>query len=113
MSEILVVEYPKTGNNERRDLSDLIHNPNERGWPFGNGDPEYWKFKDRLVVKGGKVLDLGVAVGRSSFFFALHGMDVLGYDNSRKWVNPKLFPNLSNKILCMGKIGLIQKQGIR
>lgn len=88
MSEILVVEYPKKRNKVAgNDLSDLIHNPNEQGWHFGFGDPEYWKFKDRLVVKGGKVLDLGVAVGRSSFFFALHGMDVLGYDSSRRWVN--------------------------
>lgn len=88
MSEILVVEYPKTGNNvSSSDLSDLIQNPKDQGWHFGNGDPEYWKFKDRLIVEGGKVLDLGIAVGRSSFFFALHGMEVYGLDNSKKWVN--------------------------
>lgn len=88
MSEILVVEYPKIRNKESgNDLLDLIHNPNNQGWHFGWGDPEYWKFQDRLVVERGKVLDLGIAVGRSSFFFAIHGMEVLGYDNSNRWVN--------------------------
>lgn len=88
MAEILVVDYPKTRSKEiANTLNDLIHNPNVQGWHFGCGDPEYWKFQDRLVIEGGKVLDLGIAVGRSSFFFALHGMDVLGYDNSKGWVN--------------------------
>lgn len=75
MAEILVVEYPKN-RTVGDDLSDLIHNPNDQGWHFGTGDPEYWKFKDSLVVTGGKVLDIGITVARSSFFFALNGMDV-------------------------------------
>jgi len=50
------------------------------GWCFFSGDPEFWKFSDQLVVPGGKVLDLGVGFGRTSFPFALQGMEVVGYE---------------------------------
>ena len=54
---------------------------NENGWWFGTGDPEFWKFQDKLLVPGGKVLDLGIGVGRTAFPFALRGMFVIGYEN--------------------------------
>ena len=53
-----------------------------RGWWFLNGDPEFWKFSDRLVVLGGKALDLGMGLGRTALPFALGGMEVTGYDSN-------------------------------
>lgn len=61
-------------------LISRIGNPHERGWWFPAGDPEFWKFSDRLVFPGGQVLDLGLGWGRTSLFFALHGMRVTGYE---------------------------------
>lgn len=51
-----------------------------KGWYFGAGDPEFWKFSDKLLVPEGKVLDLGMGFGRSSMFFAMNGMKVTGYE---------------------------------
>lgn len=70
-------------------LDDLIRNnhPYEKGWDFNNGDPEFWKFQDRLVVRGGRVLDLGIGFGRSSVFFALNGMEVVGVDRLPEPIN--------------------------
>lgn len=65
----------------------------EGGWPFNTGDPEFWKFQEQLLVKGGKLLDLGIQFGRSSMFFALQGMEVTGYDLSRK--NVQMMNNLA------------------
>ncbi|MFS8159575.1 MAG: class I SAM-dependent methyltransferase [Candidatus Roizmanbacteria bacterium] len=56
----------------------LSHKDN--GWDFRVGNPEFFRFKDQLVVPGGKVLDLGIGSGRSSNFFALYGMEVEGID---------------------------------
>lgn len=50
-------------------LNDHLYNPNENGWRFSTGDPELWKFQDRLLVPGGNVLDLGIGMGRISVFF--------------------------------------------
>lgn len=50
------------------------------GWHFGAGDPEFWKFQDAMLVPGGRILDVGIGHGRSSLFFALHGMSVTGYE---------------------------------
>lgn len=61
-------------------LTDRLRNPNGTGWSFLVGDPELWKFSDRLIVPGGRVLDLGAGFGRSSTFFALHGMQVTCYE---------------------------------
>ena len=61
-------------------LSTLIHNRYDTGWYFGAGDPEFWVFKDKLLVPGGKALDLGMGQGKSSLFFALQGMEVTGYE---------------------------------
>lgn len=58
----------------------MLHNKLEQGWPFFVGDPEIWKYSDRLLRKDGAVLDLGIGWGRSSMFFALHGMQVHGID---------------------------------
>lgn len=52
----------------------------DRGWDFVVGDPELWKFSDRLVKPEGRVLDVGMGYGRASLFFAFSGMDVEGYD---------------------------------
>jgi 2-polyprenyl-3-methyl-5-hydroxy-6-metoxy-1,4-benzoquinol methylase len=57
-----------------------------KGWNFGSGDPEFWKFSDILLKPGGKVLDIGMGDGSSSLFFALHGMDVLGVDPNARSV---------------------------
>lgn len=61
-------------------FSSMIHNPHETGWFFPTGDPEFWKFSDKLLVPGGKALDLGVGDGRTSLPFALRGMPVIGYE---------------------------------
>ena len=53
----------------------------ETGWNFSSGDPEFWKFRDRLVVPGGKALDIGIGFGRTSLPLALQGMNVVGIDN--------------------------------
>ncbi len=58
----------------------LIHNPHETGWFFPTGDPELWKFSDKLLVPGGRALDLGVGDGRTSLPFALRDMHVTGYE---------------------------------
>jgi len=50
------------------------------GWDFSTGNPEFWRYADRLVRPGGTVLDIGMECGRSSFFFAAYGMHVLGID---------------------------------
>lgn len=52
------------------------------GWNFSAGDPEYWRFHDVLVKPGGKVLDIGIGLGRSSLYFAFNGMSVTGYDTN-------------------------------
>lgn len=68
-------------------LSSNLRNPREQGWHFGAGDPDFWKFADRLLVPGGKVLDLGVGrYYRSSLFFALQGMCVTGYETQKEAV---------------------------
>jgi SAM-dependent methyltransferase len=56
----------------------------EPGWYFNAGDPEYWKYSDQLIKPDGKVLDVGIGLGRSSLFFALNGMEVIGYDTIAK-----------------------------
>ncbi len=61
-------------------FQDLIHNPSEKGWYFGTGDPEFWKFSERLIVPGGEALDLGSGLGRTSVPFALQGMHVTSYE---------------------------------
>lgn len=61
-------------------LSTIIHNRYDTGWFFPAGDPEFWVFKDKLLVPNGKVLDLGMGQGKSSLFFALQGMEVIGYE---------------------------------
>ncbi len=60
-----------------------IHGPEESdGWAFGAGDPEFWRFSDILLKPDGRLLDIGISDGRGSMFFALHGMQVVGVDNS-------------------------------
>ena len=65
-----------------------LNSTKDRGWSFGNqGNPEFFHFRDQLVVKGGKVLDMGIGHARSSMFFALHDMDVEGIDLSPEVVD--------------------------
>lgn len=52
----------------------------EDGWDFRTGDPEIYANEQRLVVPGGKVLDIGMGSARTSLFFAMHGMEVHGVD---------------------------------
>lgn len=63
-----------------------IYNPHDSGWFFGSGNPEFWKYKEILVKKGGSVLDIGIGQGRSSLFFALNGMSVEGIDHREELV---------------------------
>jgi len=59
-------------------FEDLIYNEYDTGWNFGAGEPEFWKFSERLLVPGGKLLDVGVGLGKTSLYFVLNGMDVHG-----------------------------------
>lgn len=68
------------GNRVQEIFSSHIHNPHDNGWFFPLGDPEFWKFSDRLLVPSGKALDLGIGDGRTSLPFALRGMHVTGYE---------------------------------
>lgn len=71
--------------NATKLFSNSLRNPCEQGWHFEAGDPEFWKFTDRLLIPGGKALDLGVGrYYRSSLFFALQGMAVTGYETQRE-----------------------------
>ena len=54
--------------------------PQRTGWNFGAGNPEFWRYADRLVKLGGTVLDIGMEYGRSSLYFAINGMNVQGID---------------------------------
>jgi len=69
-------------------FQDLIHNPYppEKGWHFGTGDPEFWKFSSKFIVPGGKALDLGSGLGRTSIPFALQGMEVAAYETNPAYV---------------------------
>ena len=68
-------------------LSARLHNWHDQGgWYFGAGDPEFWQFSNELLKPGGKLLDIGIGLGRSSFYFAAHGMDVLGVDTDESRV---------------------------
>lgn len=75
-------------------FQDLIHIPYtpynpylpEKGWHFGTGDPEFWKFSSNLIVPGGKALDLGSGLGRTSMPFALQGMEVTAYETNHAMV---------------------------
>lgn len=95
MSELYVAE---TGDDPIVDM--LFHNeygtdqgyvsgagvtkefPAKTGWDFGAGNPEFWHYADRLVKPGGTVLDIGMEYGRSSMYFALNGMHVVGIDTN-------------------------------
>lgn len=73
--------------NPNQLLSSSLRNPAEQGWHFQAGDPEFWKFANRLLVPEGKILDLGVGrYYRSSLFFALQGMKVIGFETSKEAV---------------------------
>lgn len=70
-------------------LQDLIHISSEKGWDcwdFRVGDPEFWKFSSKLIVRGGKALDLGGGLGRTSMPFALQGMEVTVYETNPAFV---------------------------
>lgn len=62
-------------------IEDFLHNPSNRHWHFGWSEPEFWRFANRLIIPGGKMLDLGMGFGKNTFMFALYGMNVRGYDN--------------------------------
>ncbi|HVZ58923.1 MAG TPA: class I SAM-dependent methyltransferase [Patescibacteria group bacterium] len=57
-----------------------LQNFENQGWPFHIADPEIWRYRDRLLVPGGRALDLGIGYGRNSLPLALWGMPVIGYD---------------------------------
>lgn len=68
-------------------FSTCIGSPEENvAWNFCVGDPEFWKFSRQLLVPGGRLLDLGIGLGRTSLAFALQGMEVTGYDTSDRAV---------------------------
>lgn len=62
---------------EQRNLvPELIKSPDYGGWNFDCGDPELWKFSDRLFKPQGRILDLGGQLARNSLLFAFRGMSV-------------------------------------
>lgn len=77
MSELVI--GPNNPNIDFR-----LHNYHDSGWYFGSGDPEFWKFSDRMLKPGGKLLDIGMGEARCSMYFALNGMDVTGVDSNPK-----------------------------
>lgn len=86
-----------------------IYNPHERGWFFGAGNPEFWKHQETLVKNKGKVLDLGMGTSRSSLFFALHGMNVVGYDLDEEQVALVNEMAKSEALPIEGKVGDIRE----
>lgn len=83
MSIEAISPNPATNAEEAQELFvDLLGHHGSDGWSWGAGDPEIHTNKGRLLVAGGSVLDLGIGHGRSSLFFALHGMSVEGLDSS-------------------------------
>lgn len=77
------VRFNKPIKDEQANFSYLLHNDNENGWWHAGGDPELWRYSERLLVKGGKILDLGIGFGRASLFFALQDMQVTGIDSDK------------------------------
>lgn len=62
-------------------FDDFFHSDEPQGWSFATSAvPEMWRYRDQLVIPGGKVLDLGIGPGGASIFFALQGMEVFGLD---------------------------------
>lgn len=84
MSDILTI-HSETADERDRQILGLALSI-EDGWDFRAGDPEIYANEQRLVVPGGKVLDIGMGGARTSLFFAMHGMDVHGYDLDRDGV---------------------------
>ncbi|MBI2621425.1 MAG: methyltransferase domain-containing protein [Candidatus Levybacteria bacterium] len=87
-----IIPKPETWPDSAYTFLFLIGNRGARfspdnGWDYMAGDPEFWKFKDRLLVPAGKLLDLGIGEGRSSLFFALQGMNVVGYEYDPTFVD--------------------------
>lgn len=76
------IEWNSYDNELRYVLSTILSGVKDGQWDFDNwGDPELWKWKDRLFRKEGRVLDLGIgSQARASMVFAMHGMAVDGYD---------------------------------
>lgn len=63
-----------------QDILNAILHCDTDGWVWASGDPEFWKFRDRLLVPGGRVLDLGMGFARTSLFFSLQGMKPTAYE---------------------------------
>ncbi|MBI2011328.1 class I SAM-dependent methyltransferase [Candidatus Daviesbacteria bacterium] len=78
--KLILLSKGKLNKVSRQLFEGMIHNGQEKGWPFFVGDPEIWKFSDSLLQREGTVLDLGIGAGRASMFFALHGMQVRGIE---------------------------------
>lgn len=73
--------HPK--ENQTDLFAELIHfdNQKDRGWDFNTGYPEFWALKSKLLVPGGRVLELGSELGYNSLLFALCGMSVTAIDH--------------------------------
>jgi SAM-dependent methyltransferase len=65
------------------------------GWGFGQGDPEFWRFQEHLLVPGGNLLDLGAGTGRSCMFFAMNGMNVTAYESS--YINAQILRRVAKQ----------------
>ena len=78
MSEIVTMQSSVASDEDKHILELALSI--EDGWDFRTGDPEIFTHRDMLVVPGGKALDLGIGGARTSLFFAMHGMEVQGYD---------------------------------
>lgn len=59
----------------------------ENGWSFATGDPEIYQNLDKLLIPGGKAIDLGMGSARTSLCLAMNGMNVVGYDTDMEDVD--------------------------
>lgn len=73
-----------TENNGEPDLFPEMLHTDGSTWSFGVGDPEIYKNLDILAVPGGKALDVGMGMARTSLCLAMYGMSLTGYDTDEE-----------------------------
>lgn len=59
----------------------------EEGWSPVTGNPEIYRHSDKLLVQGGKLIDIGSGNGRSSMPLLFQGMNVYAMDHSPALIN--------------------------
>ena len=62
--------------------------PSAISWFFGTAGPELCDLVRKGIIKrGSKFVDLGCGIGMEALFMAVHGMEVIGVDNSQSALN--------------------------